>query len=261
MRRRGFTLIELLVVIAVITILAAILFPVVAQVREKARQAGCMNNLKQIATAMLIYSDDHDLQLPPVLARESGEKPLFPMTWMGRLQRYVRSTAVFIDPSSGHTNPDWHTCADLLKNYAFPPTQRAAGRAAQLVWAAPFGTAMWEGLGGFSGAPIGDYREEAPSWSQAQVARPAETILVCDHKVFDWGLMAKALYYPAPRHLREPDLMLPNGGTVPEGRINAAFLDGHVKALRHEQFWEILPAYSHRGTPTSDVFRYFWPYE
>ena len=73
--------------------------------------------------------------------------------------------------------------------------------------------------------------------------------------------MAKALYYPAPRHLREPDLMLPNGGTVPEGRINAAFLDGHVKALRHEQFWEILPAYSHRGTPTSDVFRYFWPYE
>src|SRR6266568_4847383 len=126
MRRRGFTLIELLVVIAVITILAAILFPVFAQVREKARQAGCMNNLKQIATAMLLYSDDYDLLLPPVLARESGEKPLFPMTWMGRLQPYVRTTAVFIDPSSGHRNPNWHTCADLLKNYAFPPTQRAA---------------------------------------------------------------------------------------------------------------------------------------
>src|SRR5437773_11415136 len=117
MRRRGFTLIELLLVMAVITILAAILFPVFAQVREKARQAGCMNNLKQIATAMLLYSDDHDLQLPPALARASGEKLLFPMTWMGRLQPYVRSTAVFIDPSSGHTNPDWHTCAYLLKNY------------------------------------------------------------------------------------------------------------------------------------------------
>ena len=89
--------------------------------------------------------------------------------------------------------------------------------------------------------------------------RPAN--LVCDHLVFGWGLMARRLYYPAPRHLREPDLQLPNGGTAPEGLINAAFLDGHVKALKHEQFWEILPAYTHRGTPTSDVFRYFWPYE
>src|SRR6266852_7677815 len=116
MQRRAFTLIELLVVIAVITFLAAILFPVFAQVREKARQAGCMNNLKQIATAMLIYSDDHDIRLPPVLARESGEKLLFPMTWMGRLQPYVRSTAVVIDPSSGHPNRDWHASADLLQN-------------------------------------------------------------------------------------------------------------------------------------------------
>ncbi len=73
--------------------------------------------------------------------------------------------------------------------------------------------------------------------------------------------MARRLYYPAPRHIREPDLKLPNGGTAPEGLINAAFVDGHVKALRHEKFWEILPAYTHRGTPTSDVFRYFWPYE
>lgn len=261
MRRRGFTLIELLVVIAVMTILAAILFPVFAQVREKARQACCMNNLKQIATAMLIYSDDYDLRLPPVLARESEEKLLFPMTWMGRLQPYVRSTGVFIDPSSGHPNRDWHASADLLQNYSYPPTQRAAGRAAQLVWAAPFGTAMWEGLGGFDGLPIGDFRQEAPSWSQEQVARPAETILVCDHMVFDWGLMVRRLYYPAPRHIREPDLTLPNGSTVQEGLINAAFVDGHVKALKHERFWEILPAYTHRGTPTADVFRYFWPYE
>ena len=86
-----------------------------------------------------------------------------------------------------------------------------------MVWAAPFGTAMWEGLGGFCGPPIGDFRQEAPSWCEAQVARPAETILVCDHLVFEWGLMARELYYPAPRHLREPDLTLPNGGTVPEG--------------------------------------------
>jgi prepilin-type N-terminal cleavage/methylation domain-containing protein/prepilin-type processing-associated H-X9-DG protein len=259
--RSGFTHIELLIVVAIIVLLVAILCPVFAQAREKARQTGCMSNLKQIAAAMQLYSDDHDLLFPPVMVHSSGAAPVFPMTWMCRLQPYVRSTAVFIDPSSGHTNGDWRTSGDLLQNYSYTPSERAAGREAQLVWAAPFGVAMWEGLGGFSGDPIGDFRREVPSWSQTQVARPAETIIVCDHQVFDWGLMARALYYPAPRHLREPDLQLPNGGTAPEGRINAAFVDGHVRSLKHEQFWEILPAYTRRGTPTSDVFRYFWPYE
>ena len=58
--RRGFTLIELLVVIAIIAILAAILFPVFAKAREKARQASCQSNLKQIALAILMYADDND---------------------------------------------------------------------------------------------------------------------------------------------------------------------------------------------------------
>jgi prepilin-type N-terminal cleavage/methylation domain-containing protein/prepilin-type processing-associated H-X9-DG protein len=61
MRRRcGFTLIELLVVIAIIAILAAILFPVFARAREKARQASCQSNLKQIALAELMYVQDYD---------------------------------------------------------------------------------------------------------------------------------------------------------------------------------------------------------
>jgi prepilin-type N-terminal cleavage/methylation domain-containing protein len=60
----GFTLIELLVVIAVIAILAAILFPVFAQVREKARQATCLSNHKQIVLAALIYVDDYDGRFP-----------------------------------------------------------------------------------------------------------------------------------------------------------------------------------------------------
>jgi prepilin-type N-terminal cleavage/methylation domain-containing protein/prepilin-type processing-associated H-X9-DG protein len=63
-RVKGFTLIELLVVIAIIAILAAILFPVFAKAREKARQTACLNNQKQIATAMLMYAQDHDEMLP-----------------------------------------------------------------------------------------------------------------------------------------------------------------------------------------------------
>jgi len=62
--KRGFTLIELLVVIAIIAILAAILFPVFAKAREKARQTSCLNNQKQIVTATLMYAQDHDEMLP-----------------------------------------------------------------------------------------------------------------------------------------------------------------------------------------------------
>jgi prepilin-type N-terminal cleavage/methylation domain-containing protein/prepilin-type processing-associated H-X9-DG protein len=63
-QRKGFTLIELLVVIAIIAILAAILFPVFAQAREKARQTSCTSNLKQLGTAMMMYAQDYDESYP-----------------------------------------------------------------------------------------------------------------------------------------------------------------------------------------------------
>jgi prepilin-type N-terminal cleavage/methylation domain-containing protein/prepilin-type processing-associated H-X9-DG protein len=66
-RRRGFTLIELLVVIAIIAILAAILFPVFAQAREKARQTSCLSNLKQQGTATYMYTQDYDETFPLAL--------------------------------------------------------------------------------------------------------------------------------------------------------------------------------------------------
>ena len=64
MFKKGFTLIELLVVIAIIAILAAILFPVFAQAREKARATSCLSNCKQIGTALQLYVDDYDETLP-----------------------------------------------------------------------------------------------------------------------------------------------------------------------------------------------------
>ncbi|HEX2952235.1 MAG TPA: DUF1559 domain-containing protein, partial [Armatimonadota bacterium] len=62
--KEGFTLIELLVVIAIIAIIAAILFPVFAKAREKARQTQCMNNQKQIVTAIMMYAQEHDEKVP-----------------------------------------------------------------------------------------------------------------------------------------------------------------------------------------------------
>ena len=62
--KKGFTLIELLVVIAIIAILAAILFPVFAQAREKARQTSCLSNCKQLGTALQLYVDDYEETFP-----------------------------------------------------------------------------------------------------------------------------------------------------------------------------------------------------
>ncbi len=64
MRRSGFTLVELLVVIAIIAVLAAILFPVFAQAREKARQTDCLSNLKQLGLGFSMYASDYDERLP-----------------------------------------------------------------------------------------------------------------------------------------------------------------------------------------------------
>ncbi len=260
-RRNAFTLIELLVVISILTLLAAILFPVFAQAREKARQANCISNLRQIAAGMLIYSDDHDGMLPLAVAHEGDGPVTFPMTWMGHLDSYLSGIGILIDRSSRHTNLDWHASNDLLANYAYPPSRHALGLQGEMTWAPAFGSAMWEGLGGFSGAPMGHYRHATPSFMLAQVARPCETILICDHLVFDWGVSLGKLYFPAPRHLREPNVVLEDGTIIPQGLLNAAFVDGHVKAMKHEQFWAIRPDYSRLGGASADVFAHFWPYE
>ena len=102
MKRTAFTLIELLVVIAIIAILAAILFPVFAQAREKARAIACLSNTKQLGTAFMMYVQDYDERLPQGTNRYyygylSGNG------WAGQLQPYIKNAGVFKCPSDPTT--------------------------------------------------------------------------------------------------------------------------------------------------------------
>jgi prepilin-type N-terminal cleavage/methylation domain-containing protein len=264
--RRGFTLIELLVVIAIIAILAAMLFPVFAHAREKARQTSCISNLKQLGTAMLMYAEDSDGLFPPAVARPSrAQKNYYEMSWMAVLEPYTKSRGVYVCPSSGFRSQDFQSNNDLIRNYGYAPTNRAAGYEAARAITGPFGEAYWEGIGGFYGVPIGGYLEDTPSYSQAQIARPAETILLCDQAAFDWGvaiLKPGQLWFPEPRHLLEPDVKAADGRTAPQGILNSVFVDGHVKAMKHDAFWKIQPDYTRRfSAGGDDVFWHFWPYE
>jgi prepilin-type N-terminal cleavage/methylation domain-containing protein/prepilin-type processing-associated H-X9-DG protein len=96
--RGGFTLIELLVVIAIIAILAAILFPVFAKAREKARTSTCQSNLKQFGTAILQYCQDNDEVMP--LIRQETAPGVGGPTWRILCQPYLKSTQVFACPSN-----------------------------------------------------------------------------------------------------------------------------------------------------------------
>ncbi len=115
MRHRGFTLIELLVVIAIIAILAAILFPVFAKAREKARQTSCLNNCKQVGVAFLQYAQDYDGLMPQ---RDTGVAPNR-YAWTDFLMPYIKNSQVFICPSENTPHAFWNTRAPTDYGYNF----------------------------------------------------------------------------------------------------------------------------------------------
>ena len=109
MNRRAFTLIELLVVIAIIAILAAMIFPVFARAREKARQASCQSNMKQLGLSVMMYVQDYDEMLPKIRAGNcklpGGHRPN-PVNdnrvcdyWIESVQPYVKNSNLFQCPS------------------------------------------------------------------------------------------------------------------------------------------------------------------
>lgn len=173
-KRHGFTLIELLIVIAIIAILAAILFPVFAAAREKARQTTCLSNMKQLGLASLQYSQDYDEALVLSDLRNSYNHttwtllapPVANQFWGQMLYPYVKSTGVY------HC-PDWDGLgAGGCPNY--DNSSACAGTA----FSYAINDAYDDG-NGFSGPSVDDYEMETrhlPLPTLGKLANPSSTV-------------------------------------------------------------------------------------
>ena len=206
--RTGFTLIELLVVIAIIAILAAILFPVFAKAREKARQTSCLSNLKQIGTSIMMYAGDYD-DIYPINFQDAssgaGSAVQIPLTWPNRIMPYIKNDQIFACQSDGRPpNVDFAGCRPLLLSYS---------------WNANMGI------------DIPAYYSWLPfrMTELARVVAPAQCVMLSDDDsnwlAEGWGGMFNTLDSPDWGDLFYPEILR---GRHNEGD-NFMFADGHSK--------------------------------
>jgi prepilin-type N-terminal cleavage/methylation domain-containing protein/prepilin-type processing-associated H-X9-DG protein len=142
--RTAFTLIELLVVIAIIAILAAILFPVFAQAREKARQASCLSNVKQLALGVMMYAQDWDEMV--VLNNNEPDQPR--RAWVDLMQPYIKNDGILLCPSSVRNAA---APRDRLQSYGGRQNAYALNNA---YWNNTTLGSLWEKSGGRSPATL-----------------------------------------------------------------------------------------------------------
>ncbi|MDX1933659.1 MAG: prepilin-type N-terminal cleavage/methylation domain-containing protein [Capsulimonadales bacterium] len=244
--RRGFTLIELLVVIAIIAILAAILFPVFAQAREKARQTSCLSNMKQLGLAVRMYVQDYDETFSPirVALATATNFPNVPadsvLTWRNVVQPYVKNTGIFSCPSNPNSRPlgpgpntGWSDGASRnAEGYQFMPDRQFpisyGFNACASTWVPASVFREVDATNGWT--TVADNGRIAAT--DASIARPANTIMVAESIRTDADLNAEWMWSwkndtdPYNRYRLYTHTKYPGPG----GKGNFIYFDGHVKA-------------------------------
>ncbi len=257
MNRRGFTLIELLVVIAIIAILAAILFPVFAQAREKARQSSCMSNMKQIGLAIVQYTQDYDETFPAGLQSEWWQD-----SWVWQVSPYMKSIDVLRCPSDPGGDPVAnHSWGGVRTSYVVNGYVQWNPDANMNENAGPMGIAIKP-----TAPPQDHWLLDDGVSPMSSINRPSESILITerDHvyplaeqttgNVYNWGPACMITNVPgyevdwdgtpiAPQAIPDGsrpatknkfDPAGPNGAVtaVHSDFANFGFADGHVKAMK-----------------------------
>jgi len=250
-KRRGFTLIELLVVIAIIAILAAILFPVFAQARDRARSASCLSNLKQMGTAWMMYAQDFDERFPtanplgiwdhcPTMKDRGGYGG-----WIGNLlMPYTKNANVYTCP----TNPKLNAV-----NRGTNCSPNADETLAKTQYGIQY---LWTSYG---------YNYVAlNNRGMSDIPRPADEIAIFDaiSAWSDCGYMSSCGIWAQrdiPVWLYKENIPLANGMQNPvtsgwasnavrsgphSGQMNFMFADGHAKSSRWDKLtWGNLAGY------------------
>lgn len=209
--RGGFTLIEILVVLVIIMVLASILFPVFSRAREKARQASCMSNMKQIGLALLQYAQDYDEKLPVQSLAISTDTQSTGITyfadpshsgwevnWLWAIYPYTKSWKIFVCPSvsqpaTGTYAPDW-SYPNSITTYAANAV--VIGRsiavipdASDIVWAQEFDTlqnAVFVRPNGYYANGTGVFLGEYEDWTRpflSDIHSVGGNLLFCDGHV------------------------------------------------------------------------------
>lgn len=228
MRLQGFTLIELLIVITIISLLAAILFPVFARARENARRTSCQSNLKQIGLGMAMYSQDYDERILPqiIYGPNSAGTASVSFHWNFCLTPYIKNNQIFICPSRS---------ARSSATQMTPQTNYGYNRSGQPTRTWVEGSNANYSIGGTFRAD-GTMQAAAPVLTLAAIPNPSGTVAIGDTVAWPstaadgldyygngspflvWTntnpTMGSATYYPDPRHF--------------DG-ANFVYLDGHVK--------------------------------
>jgi len=269
--RSGFTLIELLVVIAIIAILAAILFPVFAQARQKARQTACLNNMKQIGLALMQYVQDYDETFPEAAFTSDITKPYYmdwghSVSWDVVVAPYIKNGQAGAGNAPGNFGlvgkggQIWQCPNDTQPHapWVSGPNQNF------MTYSAATSAITWKGINGQGFFPKVDQPTQGPNGTftvtrnLAEIAAPAQLIAVAewpnDQGATNWPQNPE-VYGPGDQQCFEnaltvpgvancqwwdvtngyADAKLPKNAPYHNGGWNYIFADGHVKWYRPEQ--------------------------